>query len=223
MLDPDTGVRVAPLRGIGGTINKFAGESFLDEIAQEKDVDPLDLRLALLHGHEEPRRVLQTVARMSAWKKRKPGEGLGLAFHSNYYPTACVVKTAVDRQTGVITVPRIWMALYVGVAVHPRNILGQLESQIIFAISNVLKERITFRDGAVQQSNYHDYPIMRMQEIPQMEIEVLERRGAKPLGVGDSRLEPIPAAIANGFADLSGKRLRHLPFLPDRVKAVLAS
>lgn len=223
MLDPDTGVRAAPMRGIGGTVNKFAGESFLDEIAEKKNIDPLELRLQLLHEHESPRRVLETVAGMCNWRNRNRGDGLGLAFETAYYPTACVVQATLEQKSGRILVPRVWMAVDVGLAVHPHNIVGQIESQVIFTLSTVLKERISMTKGMVDQSNFHDYPIMRMSEIPEIEVAILTRENAKPLGVGDARCEPIPAAVANAFADLTGKRLRHMPFLPERVLGVLSS
>lgn len=221
MLDPDTGVRAAPMRGIGGSVNKFAGECFLDEIALQQGIDPLEIRLALLSKHDSAQRVLNTVADMSGWRKKKPGTGFGLAFQSAYYPTAYVVQVSVDEETGVIQVPKVWVALDVGIAVHPINIVAQIEGQIIFSISNVLKERITMTNGVVDQSNYHDYPIMRMSEIPEIEVEILTRENSKPLGVGDARCEVIPAAIGNAFTDLTGLRLRHLPFIPSRVRALL--
>ncbi len=220
ILDPDTGVRAAPMRGIGGTVNKFAAECFVDEIALAKKVDPLELRLSLLQGQELPLKVLNKVAQMSDWHNRKKGAGYGIAFQSAYYPTAYVVQISLDENTGVIRVAKVWVALDVGIAIHPANIVGQLEGQILFAISNTLKERITMRNGVVEQSNFHDYPIMRMNEIPEIEIDILTRRNSKPLGVGDSRCEVIPAAIANAFADLSGKRLYHLPLTPERVLAL---
>lgn len=223
ILDPDTGIRTSPLRGVGGTINKFASESFLDEIALDKKVDPLDLRLQLLHNHPVAKKTLNTVAEMSNWKNRRQDEGLGLAFDSLFYPTAYVVKVAVDKNTGVISIPKVWVALDVGIAIHPQNIIGQMEGQIIFAISNVLKERITITNGTVDQSNFNDYPFMRISEIPDIEVKILTRKNSKPSGVGDSRLSTIPAAIGNGFASLTGKRLRHLPFIPTRVLELLSA
>ncbi|NKB35960.1 MAG: molybdopterin-dependent oxidoreductase [Gammaproteobacteria bacterium] len=220
ILDLDTGVRAAPMRGIGGTVNKFAAECFLDEIALAKKQDSLELRLSLLQEQTLPLKVLNRVAEMSGWHNRKKGAGYGVAFQSAYYPTAYVVQVTLDENTGLIRVAKVWVALYVGIAIHPDNIIAQLEGQIIFAISNTLKERITMRDGVVEQSNFHDYPIMRMNEVPEIEIDILTRKNSKPLGVGDSRCEVIPAAIANAFADLSGKRLYHLPLTPERVLAL---
>lgn len=89
--------------------------------------------------------------------------------------------------------------------------------------SPVIKECITVTNGVVDQSNFHDYPVMRISEIPDIEVEILTRKNSKPVGVGDARCEPIPAAMGNAFSDLTGKRLRHIPFLPSRVKAVLAT
>ena len=223
ILDPDTGVRAAPLRGIGGTLNKFASESFLDEIATKKGIDPLTFRIQLLEEHEVAIKTLKTVAKMADWTNRGENSGLGLAFDSVYYPTAYIIKVELDKKTNVIQIPKVWVALDLGLAIHPKNIIGQLEGQIIFAISNVLKERITLQNGAVVQSNFYDYPIMRINEIPDIEVEILERRNSKPKGVGDSRLAAIPAAVANGFASLTGKRLRHAPFLPERVAKTLSS
>ena len=221
MIDRDTGVRIAALRGIGNTINKFAAESFFDEIAQEEGIDPYELRHALLHKHPLARKTLETVAAMAGWSSRRPDDGLGLAFGDSYHPVSIISQVRLDRRTGVITIPKIWAALDVGVAVHPHNIVGQMEGQIIFAISNVLKERITFTNGVVDQSNFHDYPVMRMAEIPEIAVELITHKNSKPTGVGDARLSPIPAAIGNGFAALTGKRLRHLPLVPERVLAAL--
>ena len=95
MFDPDTGVRAAPLRGIGGTVNKFAAECFVDEIALAKKLDPLDLRLSLLKEQNKPVKVLNRVAQISGWHNRKKGAGYGIAFQSAYYPTAYVIQVAL--------------------------------------------------------------------------------------------------------------------------------
>jgi len=221
MIDPDIGVRMAPLRGVGATANKFAAESIIDEIALAQNEDPLKLRMALLNKHSVAQKVLTTVAQMSGWYGRKEGSGMGLAFDSTDYPTAYVVQVKLAKSSGIITVSKVWVALDVGVAIHPKNIASQIEGQIIYAISNTLKERITMTKGKVEQSNFFDYPILRINEIPDIEIKLLTRRGSKPSGVGDSRLATIPAAVANAFADLTGKRLRHMPFIPKRVSSVL--
>lgn len=223
IFDPDTGVRTSALRGIGGTLNKFAAESFIDEIAIEKNIDPLKLRLQLLHQHPTALRTLNKVAEMSDWYKQTKNAGLGIAFDSVYYPTAVVAKVTVNKNNGLLKVTKIWITLDVGLAVHPKNILGQIEGQVIYAISNVLKERITITNGVVDQSNFHDYPFMRINEIPEIEIELLTQKNSKPKGVGDSRLAAVPAAIGNAFANLTGKRLRHLPFTSTRVKQTLNS
>lgn len=145
-----------------------------------------------------------------------------MAFDSVYFPSAYVVKVGVNKSTGVIRVEKVWAAVDVGLALHPDNIQAQLEGQIIFAISSMLKERITMSNGAVDQSNFHDYPVLRMNEVPDMEITVISNPDAKPAGVGDSRLSAIPAAIANAYTDASGIRLRHMPFTPERVKISLS-
>lgn len=222
MIDRDTGVRIAPLRGIGATINKFAAESFIDEIALAKSIDPYEFRHALLHKHPHAQKTLETVAEMANWQSRRPSDGLGLAFGSSGRAVSIITQVRLDRKTGIISVPKVWAALDVGIAVHPRNIIGQIEGQIIYSISSALKERITLTDGVVDQSNFHDYPVMRMAEIPEIEVELITRKNSKPIGVGDARHSPIPAAIGNGFTALTGKRLRHLPLIPERVLATLS-
>lgn len=224
VIDRDTGVRIAALRGIGGSLNKFASESFIDEIALRQRQDPLQFRIDLLADNPQAQGVLRKVSEMAGWSARDPGNGFGLAFgESGESWFGIIAQVDVDRETATVSVRKVWVALDVGLAVHPDNIKAQVESGVIYAISNTLKERISFANGAIEQSNFHDYPILRIDEIPDIETSIISRPDAKPTGVGDTTPVLVPAAIANGFAAATGKRIRHLPMTPDVVGKVLKS
>ena len=219
----DTGVRTSPLRGVGWTANIFAAEAFMDEIAARRKIDPIALRLELMKDFPRGRRVVERAAEMADWERpRANGRALGFAFvdYSNT-PIAGIVEASVDRMSGKITVHNVWCALDCGIAVHPNNVVAQTESSIVYGLGMSLMERITVKDGAIRQSNFFDYPVPRMNEIPEMHIEVI-RTENRPTGVGQMATPIMAPAIANAVAQLTGKRLRESPMTPDRVKRALA-
>ena len=219
----DTGVRTSPLRGIGWTANIFAAESFLDEIALARKTDPVALRLELLKDFPRGRRVVERVAEMAQWSRpRAQGRALGFAFvdYSNT-PIAGIVEASVDRASGKIRVHDVWCTIDCGIPVHPNNVVAQTESSIVYGLGMSLMERITVKDGAIRQSNFFDYPVPRMNEIPEMHIEVI-RTDNRPTGVGQMATPVMAPAIANAIARLTGKRLRESPMTPDRVNRALA-
>ena len=219
----DTGVRTSPLRGIGWTANIFAAEAFMDEIAAARRVDPVVLRLELLKDFPRGRRVVERVAEIADWQRpRYNGRALGFAFvdYSNT-PIAGVVEVSVDRSSGKIRVHDVWCVLDCGIPVHPNNVVAQTESSIVYGLGMSLMERITVKDGAIRESNFFDYPVPRMNEIPEMHIEVI-RTENRPTGVGQMATPLMAPAIANAVAALTGKRLRESPMTPDRVQRALA-
>ena len=117
-------------------------------------------------------------------------------------------------------VHRVWVAADVGLAVQPDNVRAQLEGGIIHGLGYTLSERITIKNGLIQQRNFHDYSVMRMAEAPAVHIELLHSDRV-PTGVGETGSILAPAAVANAFAALTGKRLRHIPFTPDRIRQAL--
>jgi isoquinoline 1-oxidoreductase subunit beta len=216
------GMRVHAWRGIGAGYNKFVTESFLDEVALARGADPLAMRLELTKDHPRAQFVIRTVVEMSQYRLKRPGRGLGLAF-SDYHDTltAGVAEVSVDRKTGKIRVHNYWIAVDPGLVIQPENAVAQIESSIVYALSGALSEELTMKGGAVQQSNFHDYSVLRMSDMPQLFIKVIPSDNP-PTGMGEVGIPTVAPAIGNAVAALTGKRLRHLPMSPDRVKKTLA-
>jgi isoquinoline 1-oxidoreductase beta subunit len=217
----DTGMRTSPLRGIGFTANKFVSEAFLDEIASKRGVDPVQFRLDLLKDSPRGRAVVQKVAQMADWGRKREGRGLGFAYidYSGTL-TAGIAEVSVDRGSGKIKVHNFWCSIDCGVAVHPDNVIAQTESSIVYGLGMSLSERITVKDGVVEQSNFHDYNVPRMNEIPPMHVEVIVTDN-HPTGVGQMATPLVSPAIASAVAQLTGARLRETPMTPERVKKAL--
>src|ERR1700730_12748811 len=199
----DTGVRTSPVRGIGFTANKFVTEAFLDEIAQKRAIDPVQLRLELLKNTPRGRKVVETVAKMADWGRKREGRGLGFAFIDYVNTlTAGIAEVSVDRRTGQIKVHDFWCALDCGTQVQPDNIVAQTESSIVYGLGLTMTERITIKDGVVEQSNFYDYQVPRMNEVPAMHIELLPTDN-HPTGGGQMATPLVAPAIASAIAQLT--------------------
>jgi isoquinoline 1-oxidoreductase beta subunit len=208
-------------RGVGPGYTKFAIETFMDELAAAARKDPVSYRMALLKGSPRAQAVIEEVVRMSQWYSPRPvGRALGIAY-SDAWEThvAQVAEVSLDRKTGKVRVHDVWCAVDTGVALQPRNVAAQMESAIMFGLSAALAEKITLKDGAVQQSNFHDYPVLRMDEAPRVHVNVMVTDN-KPGGIGEVGLPPVAPAVANALFKLNGgKRLRDLPFRSELLKA----
>lgn len=196
--------------------------SFIDELASEQNIDPYEYRRSLMRNSPRELKVLETVAEMAEWGRKMPkGRALGIAFAERSRSFAAgVAEISVDAGTGKIRVHHFWAVIDPGIAVQPDNIIAQMEGGIVFGLSSNLKERVTFKEGAIEQTNFHDYGLLRMSETPVIEVKIIEG-GDRPTGVGETGLPITGGAVANAFATLTGKRLRHMPFLPERVLKVL--
>jgi isoquinoline 1-oxidoreductase subunit beta len=216
-LGQKTGMRTSPLRGIGFVANKFATEAFLDEIAERRRMDPIALRLELLENLPRGEAVVHAVLEMSDYRRPRPGRGVGLAFvdYSNTM-VAGVAEVSVDRASGVIRVHRFWCAIDPGIAVQPDNIVAQTEGSIVYGLGLALTERISIKDGVVQQSNFYDYRVPRLRDVPEMHVKLM-RTANPPTGVGQMATPLVAPAIAAAVHAATGVRLRHTPFLPERV------
>ena len=214
----DTGIRTAPLRGIGFLANKFATETFMDEVAVKRGADPLKYRLGLLKKNPRGTKLVERVAEMADWGRARDGRALGLAY-INYSDTqlAAIAEVSVDRATGQVRVHEFWCTIDCGLALQPDNVAAQTESSIVYGLGLALSERITIKNGAVEQSNFYDYQVLRMNQIPQIHVEVIQTDNP-PTGVGQMAAPLGAPAVGNAIARLTGVRLRHPPFTADRVK-----
>jgi isoquinoline 1-oxidoreductase subunit beta len=219
-------VRTAAWRGIGAGHNNFPIEAMLDELANMAGKDPVEYRLALFKD-ERAKKVIERVAQMAEWSRKRSGTALGIAFGKLGAPpvgfslTGTVAEVSVDRASGKIKVHNLWCAVDCGLPVQPNGVLAQTEGSLIYALGSALKERITIKDGLVQQSNFHDYEVLRQSEIPDIKIELI-RSGEMPLPAGEIGMSGLIPAVSNAVFALTGKRLRNAPFTPDRVKSALA-
>lgn len=218
------GIRLKHWRSVGHGPNKFAIESMLDEVALDQQIDPVALRRKLMADSPRALATLEKVVEMCDWNGAvKEGRAKGISFVEHGSIGTGVCEISVDQTTGKINVHRFWIALDAGVIVQPDNVKAQMEGGIIMGMSSVLKERITIVNGEVQQSNYHDYPLLRMEDVPDSIETELIPSSEIPEGVGETATPMVAGAIANAFLKLTGKKLRHLPFTPDRVLEVLKS
>jgi isoquinoline 1-oxidoreductase beta subunit len=181
------------------------------------------LRLELLKDQPRARKVIETVAEMAEWGRQRDGRALGVAY-SDAFGSHCaeIAEVSLDRETGEIRVHTVWCAVDPGIAVQPRNIEALMIIGITGGASHALFEQINIVDGEVQESNFDTYRVIRMSEAPDIQVTVIPTPENPIGGVGQVGLPPIGPAIANAVARLTGGvRLRHYPFLPERVLAAL--
>lgn len=202
-------VPVSFWRSVGHSQNAFFMESFIDEMAHTAGQDPVDFRLGLLPTESKRRKVLEQAAKLADWGNAPAGQFQGVAVHESFStPVAQVVNASV--RNGRIHIHKVVCVVDCGLAVNPDVVRGQMEGGIIYGLSAALQGEITLQDGAVQQSNFHDYAPLRMNETPDIEVHILASTAA-PTGVGEPGVPPIAPALANAVFAASGQRLRSLP------------
>ena len=217
------GIRLKHWRAVGHVFNVFAIESLVDEMAVAADMDPMTFRFERMAAVPKARRCFATVAEMSDWTAPRPaGRALGLSITERSGSLgAGVVEIALDRSSGRIRVHKVWVAVDGGTVVTPGPAKANVESGVLYGLSGVLHERITMKQGAVEQTNFHDYSLMRMSDVPDEIHTRFVEADTRPTGLGEIGTPFAAAAIANAFYRLTGKRLRHMPFTPERVREVL--
>jgi isoquinoline 1-oxidoreductase beta subunit len=212
------GIDAAVWRSVGGGYTKFALETFVEEVAQAAGKDPIEFRLKLLEKQPRGQAVIREAMAMADWNRKRPaGRALGLAYSDIWETyTAMVAEVSVDRKTGNVKVHELWSAVDCGVCLQPANVRAQIESAAVWGVS-ALREKLVFKDGVAQQTNFHDYPVLRMDEAPKVTTKVIVTDN-KPGGIGEVGLPPVAPAVANAVYKLTGKRLRDLPFKTETLK-----
>jgi isoquinoline 1-oxidoreductase subunit beta len=207
---PKMGVPVQWWRSVGSTHTAFATECFLDEIARETKKDPFELRRALLGQHPRHKAVLEAAAARAGWGKPLPGgRARGIAVHESFNTYVAQV-VELSKTAKSMKIERVTCAVDCGVAVNPNIVAMQMESGIGYGLSAALTGAITLKDGMVEQSNFHDYPIVRMNEMPRIDTVIVPSK-EKPTGVGEPATPVIAPALANALLALDGKPIRSLP------------
>ncbi len=202
-------------RGVGPTRNVPTLESFIDELAYRAGKDPLAYRLAMLDKHPRAREVLVRAARRANWGEKLPagqGRGIGLLYAWDTY-VAQVVDLEVDDQHQ-ITVKRVVCVTDCGLAINPDTVIAQLQGGINFALTAGLYSNITIKDGRTEQSNFHDYRMLRINEAPTIDVELVDSDAA-PGGIGEPSVASLLAAFLNAVHAATGKRLYELPATPE--------
>jgi isoquinoline 1-oxidoreductase beta subunit len=203
-------------RSVGSTHTAFSTETFVDEVATASGKDPLALRRGLLAKHPRHLAALELAAREGGWGQPlaagKAGEkrGRGLAVHESFNTVVAQVVEVTVRPDNGYSVDRVVCAVDCGIAVNPDVVRAQMEGGIGYGLSAALYGAITVKDGAVEQSNFHDYPVLRINEMPKVDVHIVPS-GEKPTGVGEPATPVIAPALANALFAATGKRLRTLP------------
>jgi isoquinoline 1-oxidoreductase beta subunit len=200
-------------RSNGFSFNTFATEGFIDECAHAAGADPLAYRRALLRDSPRHLAVLDRVAEIAdRGAPLSPGRGRGIAIEECYRSVVAQVAEVSVAADGELRVDHIWCAIDAGLVINPDQVVAQMEGGALFATTAALMSHLTIRDGAVQESNFHDYPVQRISNAPGVTVAILPSDGP-PCGVGEPGVVPTAAAIANAISAATGRRLRDLPLV----------
>jgi isoquinoline 1-oxidoreductase beta subunit len=215
----NTAVPVGWWRSVFSAQNAFANECFLDEIAAASGKDPVELRRALLGKSPRHKGVLDLAVQKAGWGSPLPkGRGRGVAVHECFGTYVAQVAEVTVSPAGAVKVDRIVCAVDCGIAVNPETIEAQIEGAIVYGLSAALKGAITIDKGRVVQANFDDYPVLRMSEMPVIEIHIVPSKEA-PGGIGEPGLPPAAPAVINAVFAATGKRIRRLPIRAEDLRS----
>ncbi len=220
----ETPVRTSSLRGLGATLNVFAIESSMDELAERAGADPVAYRLSVL-SDPRARAVVEHAAHLSGWRPGLPsgtgrGRGIGFARYKNLAAYCAVVaEVEVDDSVRLL---RVWCAADAGLVINPDGAINQLEGGVIQAASWALKEGVRLDGAGISSRDWETYPVLRFTEVPEVTAELIDPAADRPpLGIGEAAGGPTVAAIGNAVAHALGARIRDLPLTRERVMAAL--
>jgi CO/xanthine dehydrogenase Mo-binding subunit len=224
-------LRTSNLRAPGDLARVFASESTIDEIAADQRVDPVQFRLRYLTSDKRVSDILVATAKQAGWTdhvapappstgNKAAGRGVAVANRANTM-TAAVAEIEVDKSTGDVTVKKITLGHDCGLIVNPDGLKNQIEGNILQAVSRALLEEVQFDSTGQKNLDWDSYPVIRFNQIPDVEIVLTNRPEMQPLGGGEPSIVPVTAAIANAIFDATGARLRQVPFTPQRVLSAI--
>jgi isoquinoline 1-oxidoreductase beta subunit len=198
-------------RSVGSTHTAFSTETFVDELAAAANKDPVEFRRALLKDQPRHLGALNLAVEKAGWDKPlDPGRGRGVAVHKSFNTYVAQVAEVTVKPDKTFTVDRVVIAVDCGIDVNPDIIIAQMQGGMGFGLSPALSSRITLDKGKVEQSNFHDYVVIRMSEMPKVEVYIVKSDEA-PTGVGEPGTPVIAPAVANALFNATGKRIYNLP------------
>jgi CO/xanthine dehydrogenase Mo-binding subunit len=229
-----TPFRPSWIRTPGRMQNTYANECFLDELAAQAKVDPIDFRLKYLDPKDTRGiEIINRLVTLAKWEKRPSPQGdrsgnvlkgRGVTYCKYELVrtyVGCVAEVEVDRTTGVIKVPRIFITHDCGQIINPDGLRNQIDGNVIQTVSRTLVEELKFNRSAVTSLDWASYPILTFPDVPEIVIDLIDRPDQRPWGAGEPAAAVIPSAISNAVFDATGVRLRSVPYTPEKVKAAL--
>lgn len=212
----ETDIPVVWWRSVYSSTTAFGQESFMDELAHAAKIDPLAFRLDMLANSPRFSRVLQTLAKKSNYHHKLPeNQAIGIAVARSFGSIVAHAVT-ISKQGKGIKIEKVVSVIDCGMTVNPNNVIAQTEGNIVMGLTAAIKNGISFKDGMAEQTNFHQYNVLRINEMPKTEVHIIQNQEA-PSGVGEPGLPPIAPALCNAIFNLTGKRLRTLPFEIDNI------